>query len=333
MSSLAESLKRHEATGAVSVLGAGAFGTGLAMALAGRGKPVHIWARDAATIAQMRENRTAPRLPGVTLPPEIRPTAQMSEAAQVPVLLLAVPTQGLRGLVTQYRDQLAGRVLVACCKGVERGTGLLPTDIIRDVLPGAAVGVLTGPSFAADIAIGRPTALTLATDHPQADALQDALATPMLRLYRTEDLTGAQLGGALKNVVAIGAGMAIGMGLGDSARSALMTRGFAEIVRLAERRGAVAQTLFGLSGFGDLVLTCTSPQSRNYSHGLAIGAGQEVDPSKTVEGVMTAHAVAEDTTAEDMPVTHMVSAVLKEQITLEEAVNQLLARPQRHEWR
>lgn len=315
----------------VSILGAGAFGTALACALSDR--VVTLWARDPAAAEAMRTTReNARRLPGVTLRDTVMVTSELGDA-MAPVLLLAMPMQKLAGFVTDHQEMLQGRALVVCSKGVDLATGRGPARVIADALPQATVAVLTGPSFAADIAIGRPTALTLATDHPQADALQDALATPMLRLYRTEDLTGAQLGGALKNVVAIGAGMAIGMGLGDSARSALMTRGFAEIVRLAERRGAVAQTLFGLSGFGDLVLTCTSPQSRNYSHGLAIGAGQEVDPSKTVEGVMTAHAVAEDTTAEDMPVTHMVSAVLKEQITLEEAVNQLLARPQRHEWR
>jgi glycerol-3-phosphate dehydrogenase (NAD(P)+) len=283
-------------------------------------------------MAQMAETREAERLIGARLPRRVIPTADVTKATQAPILLLAVPTQALRTMVSAHRPLLAGRMLVACCKGVERGTGQLPTEVLRSELPDAPVAVLTGPSFAAEIAVGRPTALTLASDHPDIEALQATLMTPVLRLYRTEDMTGAQLGGALKNVIAIAAGMAIGQGLGESARSALITRGFSEIVQFAESRGAQKHTLYGLSGFGDLVLTCTSLQSRNFRFGLAFGANKRAEGGQTVEGVMTAHAVAEAATESNLPVTRAVSAVLKGESSLDEAIAALMSRPPRHEW-
>ncbi len=315
----------------IGVLGAGAFGTALAIALAQAGKRVTLWARDPAqaqAMALTRENRA--RLPGADLPPGLEPTPDFEAAAQAPVLLLAVPTQTLRGLAQAHARALAGRRLVVCCKGVELGTGLLPTQVLAEVIPGAASAVLTGPSFAADIARGKPTALTLAAAEGGA-ALQAALATHNLRLYLSDDPLGAQLGGALKNVVAIAAGVVLGAGFGESARAALMTRGFAEIGRLAQSRGAQAETLWGLSGFGDLVLTCTSDKSRNFRHGLAIGAGQVPDAAQTVEGVMTAHAIAADADPDALPVTCMVSALLRGKVGLEQAKDLLLSRPLRHE--
>ena len=316
----------------IGILGAGAFGTALAIALAQAGRGVVLWSRDAAQVAVMQATRqNAARLPGADLPAGLRVTADLAEAAAAPVLLLAVPTQSLRALATQHAGALSGRVLIAACKGVELGTGLLPSQVLAEAVPGAGVGALTGPSFAADIAQGKPTALTLAQEGPQAEALQAALATPNLRLYLTEDVIGAQLGGALKNVVAIAAGITIGAGLGESARAALMTRGFAEITRLAAARGAQAQTLWGLSGFGDLVLTCTSEKSRNFRHGLAIGAGRQPDSAATVEGVMTAHAIAEGADPDALPVTCMVSALLKGRVDLAQARELLLSRPLRHE--
>lgn len=314
----------------IGVLGAGAFGTALAIALGQAGRRVSLWARDPALVAQMQATRqNAARLPGARLPDSVTPTASLGEAAQAPILLLAVPTQTLRALAGAHAGALAGRVLVACCKGVELGTNLLPTQVLEQVVPGARAGVLTGPSFAADIATGKPTALTLAL--PAGQGVQAALATPNLRLYLTEDVAGAQLGGALKNVIAIAAGLTIGAGLGESARAALMTRGFAEIVRLAQARGAQAQTLWGLSGFGDLVLTCTSDKSRNFRYGLALGAGQVPDAGATVEGVMTAHAIAEVTGPDVAPVSCMVSALLRGRVDLAQARELLLSRPLRQE--
>lgn len=316
----------------IGILGAGAFGTALAIALAQAGRRVALWSRDAAQVALMQASRqNAARLPGADLPDGVRITADLAEAAAAPVLLLAVPTQSLRAVAKQHADALAGRVLIAACKGVELGTGLLPSEVLAQAVPDAGVGALTGPSFAADIAQGKPTALTLGFAGPQAEALQTALATPNLRLYLTEDVIGAQLGGALKNVIAIAAGITIGAGLGESARAALMTRGFAEITRLAAARGAQAQTLWGLSGFGDLVLTCTSEKSRNFRHGLAIGAGRQPDGAATVEGVMTAHAIAEGADPDLLPVTCMVSALLKGRVDLTQARDLLLSRPLRHE--
>ena len=316
----------------IGILGAGAFGTALAVALSRAGRQVSLWARDAAQAGAMARDRVnAARLPGVAFPAGLDAAVDLARAAQAPVVLLAVPTQRLRPLLEAHADALRGRVLIACCKGVELGSGLLPTQVISDVLPGAVTGVLTGPSFAADIAQGKPTALTLATKMPDGAALQADLATHNLRLYLSDDVVGAQLGGALKNVIAIAAGITIGAGLGESSRAALMTRGFAEISRLAQARGANPQTLLGLSGFGDLVLTCTSDKSRNYRHGVAIGSGLAPDKSQTVEGMMTAHAVAATADPEIMPVVCMVSALLSGAVTLEQAVGLLLSRPLRAE--
>ena len=314
----------------IGVLGAGAFGTALAIARGRAGRRVALWARDPGLVAQMAATgQNAARLPGALLPAGVTPTAEFDAAAQAPILLLAVPTQTLRGVAQAHAGALAGRVLIACCKGVELGTNLLPTQVLEQVVPGARAGVLTGPSFAADIALGKPTALTLAL--AGGEGVQAALATPNLRLYLTEDTTGAQLGGALKNVIAIAAGITIGAGLGESARAALMTRGFAEIVRLAQARGAQAQTLWGLSGFGDLVLTCTSDKSRNFRFGQALGAGQVPEAGATVEGVMTAHAIAAVTGPDVAPVSAMVSALLKGQVDLAQAREMLLSRPLRAE--
>jgi len=316
----------------IGILGGGAFGTALAIALAQGGRRVALWVRDpvqAAAMAALREN--AGRLPGAILPEGVQPGADIAEAARAPVVLLSVPTQTLRGVLQAHAEALAGRRLVVCCKGVELGSGLLPTQVVDEVIPGAPTAVLTGPSFAADIARGKPTALTLACGDAGDEALQAALASHNLRLYLSHDMLGAQLGGALKNVIAIAAGIVLGAGLGESARAALMTRGFAEITRLAQARGAEAETLWGLSGFGDLVLTCTSEKSRNFRYGLAIGAGELPDATATVEGVMTAHAIAADADSNQLPVTCMVSALLLGKVGLAEARDLLLSRPLRHE--
>jgi len=318
----------------VAVLGAGAFGTAMAISLAGKGA-VTLWSRDAGHVAEMAASReNTRRLPGMPFPETIALTSDLTQAAQNRVLLLAVPMQQLRRMLETYRADLTGKVLVACCKGIELTTGLGPIEVMREALPEARHALLTGPSFAADIAKGLPTALTLACADPDlGKSLQQSLNTANLRLYRTTDTLGAEIGGALKNVIAIACGAVIGAGLGDSARAALMTRGYAEMQRLARHLGAEADTLAGLSGFGDLALTCTSTLSRNYRLGLALGRGEVFDPTVTVEGAATAHATDAKARAIglDMPITACVVGLLDGKLTLDAAMTALLTRPLKEE--
>lgn len=318
----------------VGVIGSGAFGTALAISLTGNG-PVHLWARSGEQARLMQETReNTARLPGVTLPENLHVSADLGMVSGCHILLLAVPMQQLRALLLSHGDGLSDRVLVACCKGIELDSGLGPVSVISKALPSAKTALLTGPSFAHDIARGLPTALTLAcTDANQGKSLQQSLTTANLRLYRTTDTIGAELGGALKNVMAIACGAVIGAGLGDSARAAVMTRGYAEILRMALALGARAETLAGLSGFGDLVLTCTSDLSRNYRLGLSIGQSKPFDATITVEGAATARAVAAQATKMglDMPITHSVVGLLDQTTTMTGAMAQLLARPLKEE--
>jgi glycerol-3-phosphate dehydrogenase (NAD(P)+) len=275
----------------IAVIGAGAFGTALAVAFAREGRAVALWARDAGQADQMRRTRKAPRLPGVELPSPVTVTTDLAAITGADAVLLALPAQALRGFLADHAPVLNGHALIACCKGIDLATLQGPAALIAAACPTATAAVLTGPSFAADIARGLPTALTLAcADDATGARLQALLSTPVLRLYRTTDVAGAELGGALKNIIAIACGACIGAGFGDSARAALMARGFAEMQRLAQAIGARADTLMGLSGFGDLVLTCTSAQSRNFRYGLALGRGEAPDPAATVEGIATARA-------------------------------------------
>jgi len=319
----------------VAVMGAGAFGTALAVALAREGAEVGLWARDQTHAAAIRASgRNDRRLPGVELPESVTVSAEIVDFSQARTLLLAVPMQRLDGLVRANASALDGRALVAACKGIDLVSGLGPTALIATACPQATPAILTGPSFAADIARGLPTALTLAcADDASGEVLQAQLSTPVLRLYRTTDTVGAELGGALKNVIAIAAGVVIGAGLGDSARAALMTRGFAEMGRLAAAMGARAETLGGLSGFGDLVLTCTSAQSRNFRFGHALGAGDGFDSDVTVEGAATAEAAAAVALrmGVDVPITAMVAALVRGRVTVSQAVEALLSRPLRKE--
>lgn len=315
----------------VAVIGSGAFGTALAVSLAGKG-PVTLWSRSKSQVQDMQNTRiNAARLPGVILPAAL---SISSEMPQEQTLLLAVPMQQLRSLLETFASDLKNRTLVACCKGVELKTGMGPVAVMADCLPTTNTALLTGPSFAHDIASGLPTALTLAcADTDLGKTLQQSLTTANLRLYRTTDTVGAELGGALKNVIAVACGAVIGAGLGDSARAALMTRGYAEMQRMALALGARAETLAGLSGFGDLALTCTSDQSRNYRLGLSLGRGESFDSSITVEGAATARAVAANAERMglDMPITNCVVALLDQKLTLAEAMAQLLARPLKEE--
>ncbi|HHL21806.1 MAG TPA: NAD(P)-dependent glycerol-3-phosphate dehydrogenase [Aliiroseovarius sp.] len=317
----------------VAVLGAGAFGTALAVALSRGGRAVTLWARDPRDMATRRENTA--RLPGIAFPEGLTVTGDLQSASRADIVLLAVPMQALAGFMDKNAPLLDGKALIACCKGVDLASGRGPAGIMGASCPGARVAVLSGPGFADDIARGLPTALTLASRAGGTD-LQAALSTDTLRLYRSADVTGVELGGALKNVIAIAAGLTIGAGLGESARAALITRGFAEMNRYAIARGAAPETLAGLSGLGDLVLTATSAKSRNTAFGLALGRGGTAapPPGTTVEGLATARAVAANARRAgiDMPITGMVVAVLDETMTINQARDALLARPLKQEF-
>lgn len=318
------------------IIGAGAFGTALAIAFARDGKTVHLIGRDAAAMAQMSRTRVNPRLPDIAIPDGVTfgaDTAILADWPTAPVLM-ATPTQALRTTLQSIDAPLSGRAVVACCKGIDLRSHDGPSRVISKTCPNVTPAVLTGPSFAADIGRGLPTALTLAVENEDVGrALQHDLATPMLRLYLSTDVVGAELGGALKNVMAIACGACMGSGLGDSARAALMTRGFAEMQRLAAHFGAKAETLTGLSGFGDLALTCTSDQSRNFRFGFALGRGDDFDPSVTVEGKSTARAVAElaGELSLDLPITAAVDSISTGKISVAEALAALLSRPLKKE--
>ena len=316
----------------IVVAGAGAFGTALAIALARDGtRDVALWARAPQDMAQTRQNRRY--LPGMAFPDGLGVVSGAAALAGADTVLVAVPTQELRGFLGEHAAELTGKSCVLCCKGIEKGSGLLPGAVLAECLPGAEAAVLTGPGFAAEIARGLPTALTLAVAGDGGAGLQRRLSTRTLRLYLSGDPIGAQLGGALKNVIAIACGVAIGAGLGESARAALMTRGYAEIMRLAVDMGADPATLSGLSGLGDLALTCTSELSRNYALGLALGRGETRPSGKTQEGIATAAACL--TLARrrgiEMPVASIVAARLNRELTTAEAVSALLSRPLRSE--
>ena len=318
----------------ISILGAGAFGTSLAIALASKG-PVTLWARNQEHVIEMQlEHQNSRRLKGAKFPENLELTAELASASSTDILLLAVPMQLLGSFLKENATQLAGKQLVACCKGIDRVTGLGPIDLIKTIIPTAHSAILTGPSFANDIAIGLPTALSLAcTNEAVGLGLQDRLSTPFLRLYRTTDIVGAQIGGALKNVFAIAAGAAIGAGLGESARAAVITRGFAEMNRFAMHFGARPQTLAGLSGFGDLTLTCTSTLSRNYRFGLALGRDAPFDATTTIEGAATSFAVKalSETHQIDMPITQSIAAIIDEKSTVATEMKHLLSRPLKEE--
>lgn len=317
----------------IAVYGAGAFGTALAISLARDGREVSLIARDqthASDMAKMREN--AARLPGFVFPESLRPTANPETTAGI--CLISVPTQSLADFMSANAEALSGRHLVACCKGVDLKSGHGPTRVIADAVPSGNAAILSGPSFAVDIASGLPTALTIAAGGAdEAMMLQHALSTANLRLYRSTDVTGVELGGALKNIVAIAAGVAIGAGLGESARASVVTRGFAEMRRLAETMGAAPDTMTGLSGFGDLLLTCTSEKSRNYTYGLAIGRDLPRPQGVTVEGASTAKAVSilAKSRKIETPLTDVVAALVSERLSVARAIDLLLSRPLKEE--
>lgn len=320
----------------IAVLGAGAWGTALAIALARR-HPVQLWARDADQAAAMRATRINARyLPDAALPDTLRVDADFAAVAGGGELnLIATPLAGLRETLRRLRDVAPGTPLLWACKGLEAGSQRLPHQIVAEELgEGAACGALTGPSFAEEVARGLPTALTLASaDSGFAEKTAQALHDTRLRVYASHDVVGAEVGGAVKNVMAIAAGIADGMGFGLNARAALITRGLAEITRLGLALGGKRETFMGLAGMGDLILTCTGDLSRNRRVGLALAKGQPLERilrelGHTAEGVSSAREVAAlaQRLGIDMPITRAVKGILHDGVPASEAVEQLLGR-------
>jgi len=316
------------------VAGAGAWGTALAKAAIRAGSSVTLWARDplqAQAMAQARENRA--RLPGLVLDAGITPTSEIADLGEAQALLVAVPAQAVRAVCRQLAPLALRCPVVVCAKGIERGTRSFMTDIVAETLPGALPAVLSGPSFAADVACGLPTAVVVASVVPEvAAALAASLSSASLRLYHTGDARGVEIGGAAKNVLAIAAGMVEGRGLGDSAKAALVARGFAELRRFAAAHGARPETLMGLSGLGDLMLSASTPKSRNFAFGLALGRGEPPATAahgSLAEGAFTARVLCERAQADGiaMPVCEAVAAIIEQELSIDAAVEALMSRP------
>lgn len=321
----------------VSVIGGGAWGTALAQTLALGGKAVTLWAREHDVVDDVNVrhvNRTF--LPGVPLEDSIRATGNLQDAAKADALLLVVPAQHVRSIGKELARCVAdGQPLAMCAKGIEQASGRLMGDVVTETLPSVQYAVLSGPSFAADIARGLPAALTLACRNEAIGrTLAAELSSRQMRLYWSSDVTGAELGGAVKNVLAIAAGIVAGRGLGASAHAALVTRGFAELRRFGEAMGARGETLLGLSGLGDLVLTCGSPLSRNMSLGRGLGEGQKLSDilggrTAVTEGVYTAAAVVKLAREKgvEMPIAEAVHAIIEGRASVEDAISGLMLRP------
>ncbi len=324
----------------IGVIGAGAWGTALAQVCARAGGParrVTLWAREPEIVESINtthENKTF--LPGIALEAAITATGDMSAMASASAILMVTPAQHMRASLLALKPHLkAGTPVLLCAKGVEQGSHKLLTQVLAEVLPDAVPAVLSGPSFAGEVARGLPTAVTLAcADEALAHRLMQAVGIPTFRPYYSPDLIGAEIGGAVKNVLAIACGIVEGKKLGASARAALTTRGFAEMTRLGLALGARAETLSGLSGLGDLVLTCNSPQSRNMSLGLALGEGKSLDEimgarSAVTEGVHSANAVVELAASLniEMPISEAVAAIVTGKSSVDDAILALLTRP------
>jgi glycerol-3-phosphate dehydrogenase (NAD(P)+) len=315
----------------VAVIGAGAWGTALAGVAARAGRDVVLYARDSASAAQIVATRANPKLSGVSLEAGVEVTGDIVLAAAADIILVATPAQNLRQAVAALAPHLAKATpVIACAKGIERGTRKFMTEVIAEAAIDAIPAMLSGPSFAEDVARGLPTAVTLAAQDEQlARALVQALGSSTFRPYHTSDVRGVEIGGAAKNVLAIAAGIAVGRKFGASAQAALTTRGFSELVRLGRACGARSETMSGLSGLGDLILTCSSPQSRNFALGIALGRGEQPPRDKLAEGEFTAPVLIELAASQnvDMPVSNAVAAILSGAVTIDAAIESLLTRP------
>jgi len=321
----------------IGIIGGGAWGTALALVARRAGAEAVIWARESDVVAAINERHENPVfLPGIVLDPAIRAVADMTQAAQADAVLLVPPAQHLRATLKQLAAALPrGTPAVVCAKGIERGTCALMSEIASDALPASPVAVLSGPTFAGEVARGLPTAVTLAcADAGLAERLAGYIGSRRFRTYLSEDVVGAELGGAVKNVLAIACGITIGRGLGENARAALITRGLAEIIRLGLAKGARMATLMGLSGLGDLTLTCNSAQSRNTSFGILLGQGVALGDAiargaGVREGVYSAEAVRElsNRLKIEMPICFAVDDILNRGVDIDAAISELLDRP------
>ncbi len=319
------------------VIGAGAWGTALALVASRAGLDVLLQAREPEVVESIRARRVNEAfLPGITLDDRVSVTADLADLAACDVILAVPPAQHMRSTLTAFAaHHRAGVPVILCSKGIERGSLKLMTDVLAETLPAAPAAVLSGPSFAGEVARGLPSAVTLAcADEALGEELMWTLSAPGFRPYLATDLIGAEVGGAIKNVLAIACGMSEGRGLGRSAHAALITRGFAEMTRMGVALGGRAETVAGLCGLGDLVLTCSSPQSRNMSLGLALGQGQTVEQAlagkrSVAEGYESAPAVRELATkmGVDMPISLAVAALLNGETTVEAVIDNLLSRP------
>jgi glycerol-3-phosphate dehydrogenase (NAD(P)+) len=323
----------------IAVLGGGAWGTALANVTARAGRRVTLWEHDSANAEQLAKQRESRFLLGVRIEDGIGVTRDLHEAAQAQAILLVVPAQAMRSVVKSLDAAIApGTPIITCAKGIERGTQKFMTEVIAECAPNATPAILSGPSFAADVARGLPTAVTLAAhDETLAADLAKALASRTFRPYQSSDVRGVEIGGAAKNVLAIAAGIVAGRGLGASAQAALTTRGFAELVRFGRAHGGKTETMMGLSGLGDLILTCGSPQSRNFSFGVNLGKGDAIKDiqAKTglAEGYFTAPVLLQMAREKnvDMPISSAVAAMLDGTMSVGEAIESLLTRPLRAE--
>jgi glycerol-3-phosphate dehydrogenase (NAD(P)+) len=318
----------------IAVLGAGAWGTALALASLRAGRNATLWVREEEVLAGIRAGTGNAFLPGVEIPKELAVTGDLAQACKADVLLLAVPAQVLHAFADRLKPFLApGTPLVICAKGIEKGSGKLVTEMLAEALPQDPLAILSGPSFARDVARGLPTAVTVAAKGELAARLQATLGSAAFRPYASDDLTGVALGGAAKNVYAIACGVVEGMGLGENARAALLARSFAELSRLGEQLGARRETLMGLSGLGDLVLTATSLSSRNFSFGVELGRGKSAielsEPGLPLaEGVATAPALVSRayTAGVELPIAEAMADLLGGTLPLGEAVMRLMSR-------
>jgi glycerol-3-phosphate dehydrogenase (NAD(P)+) len=314
----------------IAVIGAGAWGTALADVAVRAGRDVTLWDRDAGTLAEIRATRTNRLLQGVTVDARIAIADTPDVVAGADIVLMVVPAQAQRAATAAIAARLApGTPVVSCAKGIERGSEKFMTEVIAEAAPEAIPAILSGPSFALDVARGLPTAVTLAcADEALAERLTLTLGSSSFRPYHSSDVRGVEIGGAAKNVLAIAAGIVVGRGLGPSAQAALITRGFAELTRFGRAYGARPETLTGLSGLGDLVLTCSSPQSRNFSFGVALG-GRTTAGDKLAEGAFTAKVLAQMARERDidMPIAFAVDAVLDGTLAIDAAIEGLLTRP------
>ena len=320
----------------VAVLGAGAWGSALANTAARAGRQVTLWARNPAIAATMARTRESPRLPGMTLADVVTVTGDLEEAAaRAQCILLAVPAQELRKVAMLLDDVTpSGTPVIACAKGIERGSHRFMTEVIAECAQTALPAILSGPSFASEVARGMPTAVTIAArDLGLAERLAQAIGSETFRPYHTTDVRGVEIGGAAKNVLAIAAGIVMGAGLGQSATAAITTRGFAELVRFSRAFNANPETMMGLSGLGDLILTCTSPTSRNLTFGINLGRGQAPqhiqDTTGLAEGASTAQVLAEMARSRgvDTPIVNAVADVIEQRKSVGAAIESLLARP------